>query len=178
MIYEDISPIIDGVLNKINASYRHQAIKGKQQTLRQGSQSDLQFFDHCYSAQDRELEWDSFTSGQNEVSILTLNDEKGFSVGCAVWSFGYSTWKGRVMNLDALKVTKLKDENDLHYALMRGLVEVALALDCARLVHSVRFLNKYVDLNYVHPLHCNSCFLLTILIFDTADQFINGNSFS
>jgi hypothetical protein len=55
-IDEDISPIINGVLNKINSSHHHEVIKGKQQTLRQRSKSDLHFFsalskeeiaDHC-----------------------------------------------------------------------------------------------------------------------------------
>ena len=146
MIYETTSPIIDGVLNGMNSSCHF--IKDKQRTLRQGSQNDLQLIFYFSKGeidgqQDRDLEWDSLTAGHSECNIMILNDEMGSAIGCAVWSFGYSTWKGRVMNLDALEVMEPKDGSDLHYTLMRGLVEVALALDCARLVHHVRFLSKH-----------------------------------
>ena len=39
----------------------------------------------------------------NDISILTLNDENDFAVGCAVWSFGYSTWKKRASEVDSFK---------------------------------------------------------------------------
>lgn len=51
----------------------------------------------------------------------------------AQWSFGYSTWKGRVMNLDAFIPGKYES------ILIKTLTTIAKEMDCQRLVHQVRF---------------------------------------
>lgn len=63
--------------------------------------------------------------------------------GFASWTFGYSTWKGRVLNLDAFVTSSsgIKNGNgsqkENNRTLMMCLVRMARILDCTRIVHQV-----------------------------------------
>jgi hypothetical protein len=59
----------------------------------------------------------------------------------AQWSFGFSTWKGRVMNLDAFIPGKYET------MLIKILTTIAKEMDCKRLVHQVRFFTYDCDVN-------------------------------
>eukprot|EP01083_Nonionella_stella_P234929 826611_1 len=60
--------------------------------------------------------------------------------GFALWTFGYSTWKGRVVNLDAFVTSSsgIKSGNENNRKLMMCLVRMARILDCTRIVHQAR----------------------------------------
>ena len=53
--------------------------------------------------------------------------------GFAVWYIGYSTWKGKVMNLDTIYVTKSMPED----ILMNALVKIAQSFAFSRIVYQV-----------------------------------------
>jgi len=61
--------------------------------------------------------------------------------GFALWTFGYSTWKGRVMNLDAFVTSSsgIKSgsgsQNENSRTLMMCLVRMTRIFDCTRIVH-------------------------------------------
>ena len=63
--------------------------------------------------------------------------------GFALWTFGYSTWKGRVVNLDTFVTSGsgIKScsgsQNENNRTLMMCLVRMARILDCSRIVYQV-----------------------------------------
>jgi hypothetical protein len=79
------------------------------------------------------VEYDGFQPVFIFVEERNGNDADGWHVcSLAQWSFGYSTWKGRVMNLNTFLPGKYES------ILMKILVTIAKELDCKRLVHQVR----------------------------------------
>ncbi len=77
------------------------------------------------------------------IPFYIVLEEDGNLRGVALWTFGYSTWKGRVMNLDTLVTDETSDEEKkskpLQNKLMTTLISVAKLLDCARIVYQVCF---------------------------------------
>lgn len=63
-----------------------------------------------------------------------VGDDSFSMKGFAVWYIGYSTWKGRVMNLDTIHTTKSVSEN----ILMNALVKIARAFAFSRIVYQVQ----------------------------------------
>jgi len=52
-------------------------------------------------------------------------------VGYAIYSFGYSTWMARVLNIDDFH-TQPQCEYEVKYKLLKRLVEIAIEKDCKR----------------------------------------------
>ena len=80
----------------------------------------------------------SFQNGDYPI-LLQLEQRKQdtWSIASMVqFSFGYSTWKGRVMNLNSFLIHK-NVEKDLQYCIIGALKKIAQALLCARIVFQV-----------------------------------------
>lgn len=80
---------------------------------------------------DDEYYNDGFSSFQ-PVFILIEEQSDGSRwdiCSLAQWSFGYSTWKGRVMNLNTLASGKYEK------LIMKVLIKIAKELNCMRIVH-------------------------------------------
>jgi GNAT superfamily N-acetyltransferase/uncharacterized protein YjiS (DUF1127 family) len=79
------------------------------------------------------LEGDMTRSRQNGVMpfyiIIEEKEEDGgyYMMGISLWSFGYSTWKGRIMNLDLI-IAGVYEQY-----MMTCLAKIAQSLDCQRI---------------------------------------------
>ncbi len=77
------------------------------------------------------------------IPFYIVLEEEGNLRGVALWTFGYSTWKGRVMNLDTLATDETLDgvetSKPLQVMLMTTLISVAKLFDCVRIVYQVCF---------------------------------------
>jgi len=98
------------------------------------------------------------SSSSLSSSMDTPTNASSSIEGIALWCFGYSTWKGRFMNLELLNVPELC----LEKVIMFALVDMAKDLDCKRLVwkttntdkvasdqtsYSAEFLNEWLTLS-------------------------------
>ena len=65
--------------------------------------------------------------------LLEKKNEDGQWQLCALaqWSFGYSTWKGRAMNLDTLQLAAYEETG------MKCLINIARLFSCSRIVFQV-----------------------------------------
>ncbi len=71
------------------------------------------------------------------IYVILEKEEKGDYEVCAValFTLGYSTWKGRVVNLDLF----IAENDDYAIRLMKYLAAISKRLECARIVHQVSF---------------------------------------
>ena len=80
----------------------------------------------------------SFQNGDYPI-LLQVEQRKQdtWSISSIIqFSFGYSTWKGRVMNLNSFLIQKVV-EKDLQYCIINALKKIAQVLLCARIVFQV-----------------------------------------
>lgn len=80
----------------------------------------------------------SFQNGDDPIFLqVEQRKQDTWSISSTVqFSFGYSTWKGRVMNLNSFLIQK-EVEKDLQYCIINALKKIAQALLCARIVFQV-----------------------------------------
>ena len=76
---------------------------------------------------------------ENVIPIYIILEKQAgdtFDVcGTSLFTLGYSTWKGRVMNLDLF----LAENHNHGNIMMQCLAKIAKLLDCTRIVHLVSF---------------------------------------
>lgn len=73
------------------------------------------------------------SNDNNDSDVSDGCHTKGIK-GAALFYFGYSTWKGKVMNLDTLFTVGLEEEK----AIVDALVKIAQCLDLGRIIYQVQ----------------------------------------
>ena len=158
-----LSPL--NVYSEIDALLKRQELVGGLKA-RRGNDSDVESI-HQFLTVTAEANKDTTTLGNSSVPticglsgslslssmqcsqpipvyiMLEKQNENGQWQLCALaqWSFGYSTWKGRVMNLNIFQPAAYEETG------MKILTNIARILSCSRIVFQVSFDEDCVRLN-------------------------------
>jgi len=139
-----IRSAIDGLLSSENDKLSSQKIRVRRATI-----NDLEAIHHYLSSRQANvvplatLQEDFSSIDKKGVHVHPIcillevereNGSESLLSAASLWSFGYSTWKARVMNLD----TFIADAEEHEQILMQCLVNIAKLLECKRIVHQVR----------------------------------------
>ncbi len=156
------------VLADLSAASIHKAIDEKLDFLNNSEQKfklrrsdDLETFHSLLSPtkSEQRLHTGTYLNDVHDVIpiyIILEKEEGGLDgmciCGASLFSLGYSTWKGRVMNLD-LFVAENEQRGE---TMMQCLTEIAEVLDCARIVHQVSSDLVIIQMHVCIP-HYSAC---------------------
>ena len=91
---------------------------------------------------------------ENDLFKVLIAEENGKTVGIALYYFGYSTWKGKMLYLDDLVVTESYRQRGIGQLLFKQLKEIAIAEDANQMRWHVLDWNtpaiKFYEKNQVH----------------------------
>lgn len=140
---QQIHSIIDNSLSNYSSNL-------KDFNCRRGLPNDIESINqlrHPLQQQHQLQKGDFLSSYPPHYYFILLEGNKKIRKGIAIWYIGYSTWKGKVMNLDTLYIidepkSQIVEDNEydilnMERMLMNAIINIAKSFEFSRIVYQV-----------------------------------------